>query len=211
MKETKYILEIYEPESVINILISFTSASPFMPIERGALLDPQAWETECPPGKMLRVANVEHSISRRDAITHKLKIFTEQIEDRPEARYVRREHASSVFSRFRDRAKEIAKEIHPPELGGQGALFLEEQAPWIQVLLKEKVGPVAKDTLQNEESMTKAFRTVYEFLPTPIRLAVSAESFVAFCLKNRKRLIETKELGQSSPQPQTANSQDEGQ
>jgi hypothetical protein len=201
MTDAKYIIEIYEPGSTTDVLVSFTSPSPFMPIEYGSLIDPKAWGNSDRPGKVLRVLNVEHGIWETDAITHRLRVFTEEVQDTSEMRYKEENNIASTFSKIRNGARRLSKEVYPSELKKKGVRVLEDQIPWIQALSKEKLGPLAKETIQNDEAMTRAFRTAYEFLPTPIRLTVEADSFVAFCLRNRDRLIETRKSDEPSEQP----------
>jgi hypothetical protein len=66
---------------------------------------------------------------------------------------------------------------------------LEDQLPRIRKLIKEKLGTIPKNTLQNEELIRNAFRRLYQALPRMIRMAVSENLFVEFCMTNRERLI----------------------
>ena len=59
-------------------------------------------------------------------------------------------------------------------------MLLEEQLPRIQKLIKEKIGPLPANALQNEAVMQAAFRRIYQALPRMIRLAVSEQGFVEF-------------------------------
>jgi len=68
-------------------------------------------------------------------------------------------------------------------------MLLEEQLPRIQKLIKEKIGPLPANALQNEAVMQAAFRRIYQALPRMIRLAVSEQGFVEFCMANRERLL----------------------
>tara|TARA_Y100001947_G_scaffold67416_1_gene56912 strand:- start:172 stop:366 length:195 start_codon:yes stop_codon:yes gene_type:complete len=64
-------------------------------------------------------------------------------------------------------------------------MLLEGQIPRIQKLIKEKLGTMPTSALKNEVVMRTAFRRLYQALPRMIRLAVSEEGFVEFCMTNR--------------------------
>jgi len=68
-------------------------------------------------------------------------------------------------------------------------MLLEEQIPRIQKLIKEKLGTMPTSALKNEVVMRTAFRRLYQALPRMVRLAVSEEGFVEFCMTNRERLL----------------------
>ena len=68
-------------------------------------------------------------------------------------------------------------------------MLLEDQLPRIQKLIKEKLGPLPKNAFQNKTVMKGAFRRLYQALPRMIRLAVSEQGFVEFCMENRERLL----------------------
>ena len=68
-------------------------------------------------------------------------------------------------------------------------MLLEDQLPRIKKLIREKLGPLPANALQNEVVMRTAFRRLYQALPRMIRLAVSEHGFVEFCMANRERLL----------------------
>ena len=68
-------------------------------------------------------------------------------------------------------------------------MLLEDQLPRIQKLIRDKLGPLPVNALQNEAVMQAAFRRLYQALPRMIRLAVSEQGFVEFCMANRERLL----------------------
>ena len=75
----QYCLEIYSPGKTDTVLANIMSDGPFMPIERGALLDPRAWEgaTDLVEGGLaLRVTDSEHIVSER---LHKIMIYTREV------------------------------------------------------------------------------------------------------------------------------------
>ncbi len=81
MKTTEYILEVYQPGSADDVWITFSSFTPFMPINRGDILNPGVWPESSSPMKVLRVINVEHIIwEAKEQIKHKVLIFTEEVD-----------------------------------------------------------------------------------------------------------------------------------
>lgn len=76
---------------------------------------------------------------------------------------------------------------------------LKRQLPKIRELLMTKLGPAAAKTVRDDAKLTAALGYVYEALPYPVRLAVNQERFVAFCLKNRAKLLP--EARSDSPPP----------
>ncbi|MBI5798382.1 MAG: hypothetical protein HZB10_00430 [Candidatus Yonathbacteria bacterium] len=83
---TEYHLEVYEPGSAEDVLTIFKSINPFMAIKPGDLLGPYVWGAY-PPGAALRIINVEHGVWEVGGkITHKILVFTEEVEGTPELR-----------------------------------------------------------------------------------------------------------------------------
>jgi hypothetical protein len=97
----KYRLEIYPPGNEgYDVVCHIESDEPFLPIQRGDLINPRTWnaqnsgnlqvshgETEF--GIVLRVTGIEHFIVQRDDnefSQHKLGVFTEAVDDIAENR-----------------------------------------------------------------------------------------------------------------------------
>jgi len=55
--------------------------------------------------------------------------------------------------------------------------------------VREVVGPAALAAAKDDEAMTKILDVGYTVLPVPVRLAVSKEKFIRFCLANRDVLL----------------------
>lgn len=66
---------------------------------------------------------------------------------------------------------------------------LERQIPTIRKLLAEKVGPGALAALTSDQALALALGSVYEFLPTGVRLVIRREAFVDFGLRNKEKLL----------------------
>ena len=90
MKTTEYILEIYEPQSGSDVLMTFSSSSPFMTISAGDILNPRTWDKSISPKKVFRVINIEHIIWKSGTqVKHKVCVFTEEVDDTSESRLSR--------------------------------------------------------------------------------------------------------------------------
>jgi len=75
-KALEYIIEVYKPGSADDLWVSFTSSTPFLPMNTGDLLNPGLWLGSQSPMKILRVVNLEHIIWETDShIKHKLLVY----------------------------------------------------------------------------------------------------------------------------------------
>jgi hypothetical protein len=70
---------------------------------------------------------------------------------------------------------------------------LESNIPLIKKYVIEKVGPMARDIIKNDEQMKTIFKTVYHLLPFAVRMAVSENDFMAFAMKNKHVLLDITE------------------
>jgi hypothetical protein len=68
--------------------------------------------------------------------------------------------------------------------------LLDEYLPIVQAWLREKLGCLTVEVIQNDVLMTHALVLVYQLLPSAVRVIVREERFVGFCLSHRDRLIE---------------------
>lgn len=84
----KYKLEIYYPGSSGNVWVAFTSASPFLSISKGDIINP-GFFPDANADTMLRVTSVEHIVwaVENQESQHKVCIYTEDIEDDYDARF----------------------------------------------------------------------------------------------------------------------------
>lgn len=74
-------------------------------------------------------------------------------------------------------------------LGNVGNGALETQIGNIQNIIKEQLGPKAAEYSKDEAKMTSLFKNVYTVLPSPVRLAVKEDKFVAFCLAHKDEVL----------------------
>jgi hypothetical protein len=89
---------------------------------------------------------------------------------------------TDMFSDFKNRAE------------GKRDELLEKQVPQVRALLKEKLGPKARDVIHNDELMTSALNGIYDILIVShpaLRLLLKRDMFIDFCLSNRARFIES--------------------
>ena len=72
-------------------------------------------------------------------------------------------------------------------------MLLEDQLPKIRKLISEKIGILPKNTIHNDNLMRNSFKRLYQALPRMIRMAISENMFVEFCMANRERLLNISE------------------
>ena len=77
---------------------------------------------------------------------------------------------------------------------------LEDNLPKIKDLFKEKVGPMTKNLLLDDERMRPVTATIYQALPFVVRMVVKEETFTEYCLKNRSRLFKESEQSELIPE-----------
>lgn len=86
----KYQLEIYEPESKSEVLVSFESDTTFISINKGEVLNPAFFSTyNKNPGKILKVTQVEHILWQHEGQEEpkqKVLVFTEEFDNNSESR-----------------------------------------------------------------------------------------------------------------------------
>jgi hypothetical protein len=81
-KSVVYILEIFEPNSIDTVLITFETNSPFMAINRGDIINPNIWPTAKTLEFILQVTNLQHIIwdsPMDNCVKHKLCVYTKQV------------------------------------------------------------------------------------------------------------------------------------
>lgn len=85
---TKYSLEIHKPDCARDVWVNFSSATPFLGISKGDIINPTLWPDSQSPMKVLKVVSVEHMIWEIEGshITHKVCVFTKEVEGKEELR-----------------------------------------------------------------------------------------------------------------------------
>ena len=68
-------------------------------------------------------------------------------------------------------------------------MLLEDQLPRIRKLIREKIGIIPKNAIYNDDLMRNSFKRLYQALPRMIRMTISENLFVEFCMANRERLL----------------------
>jgi uncharacterized protein len=67
--------------------------------------------------------------------------------------------------------------------------LLENQIPLVKRLLIEKVGKTAVATLTSDATWGVALGSIYEFVPTAVRVVIPRDTFVNFFLRNKEKLL----------------------
>lgn len=67
--------------------------------------------------------------------------------------------------------------------------LLENQIPLVKSLLVEKIGGTALATLKSDAAWSMALGSIYEFLPTGVRLVIPRDTFINFFLRNKDRIL----------------------
>ncbi len=82
----------------------------------------------------------------------------------------------------------------------QAAQLLDQHWALVRTLWREKLDPSLRGVVMDDEKLKSCLRVVHDALPLPIRLAVSEETFIRVCMKNRDRWLPAEE--RTPPQPQ---------
>ena len=89
--------------------------------------------------------------------------------------------------------KREAKKIKKDEVKEKLQKNLDAQLPLIKNLVKDRVGPMTKEAIQNDLLIKSAVRGIYIILPGPIRLMCSEERFIKYCLASRNAIFDAKQ------------------
>ena len=73
-------------------------------------------------------------------------------------------------------------------------MLLDDQIPRIQKMIREKMSAFPKNALQNDLILRSVFMKVHRALPRLIRITVSEAKFVEFCMANRDRLTNFRDV-----------------
>ena len=68
--------------------------------------------------------------------------------------------------------------------------LFNKMIPIMKQIITEKVGPVTKKMFKDDKSMRKTFNAIYQFMPLPLRLAMTQKEFTDICIKNKNLLVE---------------------
>lgn len=80
MKQSEYILEIYEPGSMRDVWKTFSSPTPFMSISVDDIINPGVWENLQTPMNVLQVVLVEHILWETDThIKQKVCVYSKTV------------------------------------------------------------------------------------------------------------------------------------
>lgn len=68
--------------------------------------------------------------------------------------------------------------------------IIEKSWPKIEAVLYEGLIGLAESKLKDDKSLVSAFETAYEIMPTVIRLSISRDTFVDFCLTRKESILQ---------------------
>ncbi|MBX9268743.1 hypothetical protein [Chromobacterium violaceum] len=86
MAQNSYILEFYEPNSTYDTLYTIESDQPFAAMSAGDLVNARAWQHNGET-RLLKIVRLEHLFWKfGEKATHKILVFTDEVEDSSEAR-----------------------------------------------------------------------------------------------------------------------------
>ena len=67
---------------------------------------------------------------------------------------------------------------------------IEDQKEAINKVIKEKIGPVALSTIEDEKTLRFIFSTVYAFMPGAVTIFIGEEKFISFCMEHKDLIIQ---------------------
>jgi hypothetical protein len=116
MLTTRYSLEIYEPNSVSDVCVHFSSSTPFQSIAKDDIINPGLWPNSKSPMKVLKVVSVEHMVweIENSHITHKICVFTKEVDDTEKLRLNRMELSEKDRLVISNQLK-ILEKLYPEE------------------------------------------------------------------------------------------------
>ena len=77
------------------------------------------------------------------------------------------------------------------KMAGMAGASLDQHMGTIQELVKKEVGPRLQEVVNDNGKMTTVFQNVYTVLPAPVRLMVSQDKFVEFCMAHKDKALPT--------------------
>jgi len=97
-----------------------------------------------------------------------------------------------MFGKLKNKAQELSSSNDTDNDMGSTKIneIIQSQWPKIENILLERIIPLAGDKINDDEFITKAFENTYEFLPMPIRMLLSKEKFVSYCMTHKEPLID---------------------
>lgn len=98
-----------------------------------------------------------------------------------------KEALTAAGHKFARVTRAIVEERTSPTINAYAAL-LEKQIPLIKSLFNEKISPATQAALRTPGTWASAIGSLYEFMPAPVRLVVTKEIFVSYCLRNLNKI-----------------------
>lgn len=70
-----------------------------------------------------------------------------------------------------------------------GNSTIDKYWPLVEDLLIKKLLSLTQDSLNDDKALEKFFSTIYETIPTPVRIILPREAFIQFCLTQKEPLL----------------------
>jgi hypothetical protein len=84
---------------------------------------------------------------------------------------------------------DAAKELVEQTIKTKVLPLLAKKEPEIKAIIKEKAGTALKSLASNEPLLKTIFEKIHELLPAPLKLVVSTDTFVNYCISNKDEVL----------------------
>ncbi len=127
-----------------------------------------------------KVNNATKDVSIKSSLTNAQKIIGDTIENRTKDIDLKSSltGAQKTIGGMIDGAKNSTESI------------IEKNWPKVEMVLYEGLIGLAENKLKDDKSLASAFETAYELMPTAIRLVLSREKFIDFCLTRKESILQ---------------------
>lgn len=127
-----------------------------------------------------KVNNVTKDINIKSSLVNAQKSIGETIENRTKDIDIKSSltGAQKALGGVIDGAKSSTESI------------IEKNWPKVEMVLYEGLIGLAENKLKDDKSLASAFETTYELMPTAIRLVLSREKFIDFCLTRKESILQ---------------------
>lgn len=101
-----------------------------------------------------------------------------------------------ICTKCKDEHKSMKREVKKAKRDEAKEKFqknLDAHLPLIKSLVKDKIGPMTKEGVQNDAFLEKALEGVYVVLPAPLRFICSKDKFIKYCLASRDVIFDAKQ------------------
>jgi len=89
-----------------------------------------------------------------------------------------------MMTKATSKISNLQDEVKKQSIGDTSSI-IEKYWPQIETLLIQQLLKVTKDQLQDDKNFEKVFLTAYEVIPTPVKIVLPREKFLAFCMSKK--------------------------